>query len=1086
MEQKEPPWFKNAIIYQLHIKGFHDARGDGIGDFAGLTKKLDYLESLGVTAIWVLPFYPSPLKDDGYDIANYNAINTDYGTLSDFKNFLHQAHSRSLKVITELVINHTSDQHPWFQLSRRAPENSIWRNFYIWSDDPHRYKDARIIFKDFETSNWTWDPIAKAYYFHRFYSHQPDLNFESTHVQKEVFKIMNFWLKMGVDGLRLDAIPYLYKKEKTNCENLQETHAFIKKLRKHVDTNFSDRALIAEANQWPEDAAAYFGNADECHMAFHFPVMPRLFMAIHMEDRFPIIDILEQTPVLPPTCQWIMFLRNHDELTLEMVSDEERDYMYRIYAKDPKARLNLGIRRRLAPLLNNDRNKIELMNILLFSLPGTPVLYYGDEIGMGDNYYLGDRNGVRTPMQWNADRNAGFSKANPQKLYLPLVIDPHYHYELVNVENQEQNPSSLLWWIRHALAVRKNHNAFGSGSLEFIAVDNPKILAFVRSYEDEIILVVVNLSRFSQAGELNLAQFSGYTATELFHQTTFPTIKETPYIITLSPHGYFWIALQPSKATSDSQINCHPPKLPATKKFDFLFKGKNKELLEKEVLPKFLVKARWYERKTLTIQRAKITSALLIAKTMLCTVEVHFQESDEPDVYLLPISFAAVDEQELTDKIASVSINKNEGFLYDAIHDEAFRKAILELVIKGKKTKSDSYEIISYIRTSEKSDALSCLNHSKVFSVEQSNSSFLYGKAFFFKLFRRLEEGMNPDIEISRFLTEKAHFANIPAFSGLIGYKKLHGPLITFGFLERFIPNEATAWNFTLDSLSRFYEQALAAKETDISSSKSLLEELIGGRYLDAAKMLGEKTAQLHIALSTPTDDPEFAPEAYSTLYQRSLYQDMRNSVKSACQLIRKELHHLDSTSKEIAKEILNRQEEMLTFFKKILEKPIDAMKIRIHGDYHLGQLLYTGKDFYIIDFEGEPLHTLTTRRRKRSPLRDVAGMIRSFHYAVQSALQSQSTITREKNELLETWANLWYHHISELFVQTYLDTIKKSCSWLLPKEACDIRFLLDALTLEKALYETAYELNVRPTWAHISLKGLLLTIKQSMENSKL
>ncbi|HYJ09355.1 MAG TPA: maltose alpha-D-glucosyltransferase, partial [Polyangiaceae bacterium] len=441
-------WYKDAIIYELRVRSFFDSNGDGTGDLRGLTQKLDYLKDLGVSALWLLPLYPSPLKDDGYDIADYFSVHPAVGNLQDFRAFLAEAHARDLKVITELVLNHTSDQHPWFERARRAPAGSRERNFYVWSDDPSKWRQARVIFQDYETSNWNWDPVAKAYYWHRFFSHQPDLNFESPDVQEAMLGVLDFWFELGVDGLRLDAVPYLYEREGTTCENLPETHGFLRRLRAHVDAKFESRLLLAEANQWPEDAVAYFGAGDECHMAFHFPIMPRLFMALHMEDSYPISDILEQTPAIPETCQWALFLRNHDELTLEMVTDEERDYMVERYAADRQTRINLGIRRRLAPLLDNDRRRIELMQLLLLSLPGTPVLYYGDEIGMGDNVYLGDRDGVRTPMQWSPDRNGGFSRANPQQLILPTIIDPEYSYATVNVEVQSENPSSLLWWTK--------------------------------------------------------------------------------------------------------------------------------------------------------------------------------------------------------------------------------------------------------------------------------------------------------------------------------------------------------------------------------------------------------------------------------------------------------------------------------------------------------------------------------------------------------------------------------------------------------------------------------------------------------------
>src|SRR4029450_7979601 len=560
----DPLWYKDAVIYELHVKTFCDSDGDGMGDFRGLMERLDYLQELGVTAIWLLPFYPSPLRDDGYDIADYFDVNPNFGTLDDFRAFLDAAHERNLRVITELVINHTSDQNPWFQKSRRAVaaarvgcpgkdrftsgaavdargynNDADYRDFYVWSDTPEKYKDARIIFKDFETSNWAWDPIAKAYYWHRFYSHQPDLNFDNSAVHEAVEKVCDFWLALGVDGLRLDAVPYLYEREGTVCENLPETHDYLRKLRTHVEAKFPNRMLLAEANQWPEDAAAYFGKGDESHMNFHFPLMPRMFSALQMEDRFPIIDILEQTPPIPDNCQWAMFLRNHDELTLEMVTDEERDYMWRVYANDPTARINLGIRRRLAPLLANSRRKIELLNILLCSLPGTPVLYYGDEIGMGDNFYLGDRNGCRTPMQWSADRNAGFSKPNPQQLYLPITIDPEYHYEAINVENQQKNLSSLLWWMRRVIAMRRNFKAFSRGSLEFLYPDNSKVLAFLRRYENQTILVVVNLSRFAQSAELDLSRFHGCVPMEVFSRNLFRPIKKSRCVITLGPHAYY-------------------------------------------------------------------------------------------------------------------------------------------------------------------------------------------------------------------------------------------------------------------------------------------------------------------------------------------------------------------------------------------------------------------------------------------------------------------------------------------------------------------------------------------------------------------
>lgn len=601
-------WYKDSIIYELHVRAFCDSDGDGIGDFQGLIQKLDYLSDLGVNAIWLLPFYPSPQRDDGYDIAKYDTINPIYGSLEDFQSFLREAHDRNLKVITELVLNHTSDQHEWFQKSRRSPPGSYWREFYVWSDDPQKYRGTRIIFKDFELSNWTWDPIAKSYYWHRFYSHQPDLNFENPEVIRKMFEIVDFWLEMGVDGLRLDAVPYLFEQEGSSCENLPQTHDYLKMLRSHIDEKFQSRMILAEANQWPEDAVAYFGNNDECHMCFHFPLMPRLFMAIRLEDRFSIVDILNQTPEIPEQCQWATFLRNHDELTLEMVTDEERDYMYNSYAHDPQAKINLGIRHRMAPLLQNDRRQIELLNAILFSLPGTPVIYYGDEIGMGDNIYLGDRNGVRTPFQWTPDRNAGFSKADPQRLYLPVIISSEYNYETVNVENHQHNPNSLLWWVKRMISVRKSSQAFSRGDLNFLYPENTKVLAFTRSLDGETILVVANLSRRAQFVELNLESFAGCVPIELLGRTEFPRIGKLPYLVTLGPYGFYWFHLQEKENMEPSRpaIHRHKPILrKGSDPFQEILQPRLKGRFEED-LALHLLRMRWYASKSKDIESLKL------------------------------------------------------------------------------------------------------------------------------------------------------------------------------------------------------------------------------------------------------------------------------------------------------------------------------------------------------------------------------------------------------------------------------------------------------------------------------------------------
>jgi maltose alpha-D-glucosyltransferase/alpha-amylase len=713
MLEDDPLWYKDAVIYQLHIKSFFDGNDDGIGDFRGLIQKLDYLEDLGVTALWLLPFYPSPQRDDGYDISDYYNVHPDYGTLRDFRRFLNEAHKRGLRVITELVINHTSDQHPWFQRARRAKPGSPERDFYVWSDTPDKYQEARIIFQDFESSNWSWDAEANAYFWHRFYSHQPDLNFDNPRVQDEIIRALDFWLGMGVDGLRLDAIPYLYEREGTNCENLPETHAFLKKLRAHVDEKYenrplrSTRMLLAEANQWPEDAVAYFGDGDECHTAFHFPVMPRLFMSLRMEDRFPIIDILEQTPAIPETCQWLMFLRNHDELTLEMVTDEERDYMYRVYTQDPRARINLGIRRRLAPLLENNRKKLELMNILLFSLPGSPVIYYGDEIGMGDNYYLGDRNGVRTPMQWSPDRNAGFSKVNPQRLFLPVIIDPLYQYEVINVENQERNVSSLLWWTRHAIGMRKRYKAFGRGSLKYIASDNPQVLVFVREFEDERMLVIANLSKYTQMFQFDLAEYAGYTPVEVFSRNRLLEIKDAPYPVTLGPFDYHWFALEKEEAaTGDISIE-DLPELAIAGAWQSVFEESRE--FTGQVLPNYLRSVRWFGGKARKIQRVEISEALPMGvedaaedtAAYLLLIDVHYREG-APDAYLLPVAFAGEDRGERLmqefprSPIARLHVNGERGLLYDGIYDENFRGALLEMIANNTQVEGKTGRLVAY------------------------------------------------------------------------------------------------------------------------------------------------------------------------------------------------------------------------------------------------------------------------------------------------------------------------------------------------------------------------------------------------------
>jgi len=1096
--EDDPLWYKDAIIYEVHVRSFFDGNNDGIGDFKGLTAKLDYLKDLGVTAVWVLPFYPSPLKDDGYDISDYFNINPDYGTLKDFREFLREAHRRGIRVITELVLNHTSDRHAWFERARRARPGTAWREFYVWSDTPEKYKDARIIFKDFETSNWAWDPVVKQYYWHRFYFHQPDLNYDAPQVHKAVFRVIDYWLGMGVDGLRLDAVPYLHEREGTNCENLPETYEFLKKLRARVDSKHRNKMLLAEANQWPEMAAAYFGAGDMCNMAFHFPLMPRMFMAVQMEDRFPIIDILEQTPRIPENAQWALFLRNHDELTLEMVTDEERDYMYRVYAKDPRAKINLGIRRRLAPLLDNNRRKIELMNILLFSMPGTPVIYYGDEIGMGDNYYLGDRNGVRTPMQWSPDRNAGFSGANPQQLYLPVIIDPEYHYEALNVENQNKNLSSLLWWMKRSISLRKKFKAFGRGSLEFLHPANSKVLAFMRRWRDEFILVVANLSRFSQVAEIDLSKYGGCIPQDVFSQNVFPTIKESPYVLTLGPYWYYMFLLLKEKREA-MRIRFEEKVFPEmeARSLEKVFQAK--EGVER-ILPGYFRASRWFGGKGRTITRVRIADEASIPagdrNFLLVLVDVHYTDG-LPETYQLVLGVASGEGgRQIIDSapqavITRIKAPEGEGILYDGLYDDELRKALFDLISRRKSLKGKGGRIIAYPgRLFRKILAGRNLPASSVvLRGEQTSTSIQYEDLFVLKFPRKVEPGPNPDLEVVRFLTEEAGFPNVPSFAGAIEYGRPGTEPIVIGIMHEFIPNEGVAWNFTLETLKTYYEGVLAKKgpgldippaptallEMDISKIPEILVELIGGYYLELAGLLGRRTAELHNALLLGRQ-ADLAPEPFSLLYQRGLYQSMRSLARRVFQLLAKNLKTLPEETQREGEAVLALEPEILKRQQRIIEKKLTPLRTRIHGDYHLGQVLYTGKDFYIIDFEGEPARALSERRLKRSPLRDVAGMLRSFQYAAYSALAQQASIRPEDISSLAPLADLWASYTGAVFLNNYLKTAGEAP--YIPKEKAELELMLDLFLLDKAVYELGYELNNRPGWVIIPLKGIRALLK--------
>jgi len=1161
----DPLWYKDALIYELHVRAFQDSNGDGIGDFAGLLSRLDYLQDLGVTCLWLLPFFPSPLRDDGYDIANYVDVNPAYGTLDDFRQFLAAAHQRNMQVMIELVINHTSDQHPWFQAARGAPAGSPARDFYVWSSTDQLYKDARIIFTDTEKSNWTWDEQAGAFYWHRFFSHQPDLNFDNPIVIEEVIKAMRFWLDMGVDALRMDAIPYLVERDGTSCENLPETHIAIKKIRAAIDNEYSNRLILAEANQWPADVRPYFGSGDECHMAFHFPLMPRIYMALRQEDRLPITDIMAQTPPIPDICQWGLFLRNHDELTLEMVTQDERDYMYLAYSADPRMRINIGIRRRLAPLLDNNRGRIELLNSLLFSFPGTPILYYGDEIGMGDNIYLGDRNGVRTPMQWTSDRNAGFSRAVPARLYAPVIMDPIWGYEAVNVEAQLSDQSSLLHWTRNMIALRKLFKVFGRGTQEFLAPDNRKVLAYIRQYTGddgatETVLCVANLSRFAQPASLDLSRFAGMVPVEMLGYVSFPPIDKTPYALTLSPYSFLWLELQPAPEvpeaptveTEDANLSLISGSIENI--WHDLLAGPGLSLLQ-ELLPAYLVRQRWFGAKSRTISSVRILDWVeLPASTVtkekeavilsgaeepvlslskepavvpaaIVFLEIAYGDAAStttpPDVYQLPLALttgpdaAAIRANAPASILASLNTANGPAILHDATAREDFRQALLALIESGQRLVASSADSDADAAADPAARPTLAGHKSSAFastrgagpipartgSAEQSNTSILYGQNLILKLFRRLQPGENPDTEIGRFLTEVAQFPRIAPFLGDIagtpagssGEGRIRGQSspraepTTLAMLQGLVENEGDGWQFTLDELARYYESASASPTPqDTGAPPAFLSEPApaqipaaarehAGLYLDAAALLGRRTAELHLALATPTDNPAFTPEPFTPeALEADAARTYAQLARTLDALKRGFTSLSDESTTDSAALILSRRLELLRRAHAIADvPPADAgQRIRIHGDYHLGQVLRARGDYVILDFEGEPARSIEERRAKQSPLRDVAGMLRSFSYAAYSALDHFAQRHPGTVKSLEPWALLWQNAVSTEFLIAWRTTIASNPH--LTPQPLEAHRLLNAYLLEKALYELLYELNNRPAWVRIPLAGIL------------
>jgi maltose alpha-D-glucosyltransferase/alpha-amylase len=1089
----DPLWYKDAVLYELHIRAFFDSNEDGIGDLPGLIQKLDYLQDLGVTCLWLLPFFPSPLKDDGYDISDYMNVHPMYGTMDQFKTFLVAAHDRGLQVLIEMVMNHTSDQHAWFQRARQAPKGSPERDYYVWSDSDQRFSEARIIFSDTEKSNWTWDPVAQAYFWHRFFSHQPDLNYDNPKVVEEMLNVVRYWLDLGVDALRVDAIPYLVEREGTSCENLPETHLQIKRLRQEIDAGYENRMILAEANQWPTDVRPYFGDGDECHMAFHFPLMPRIYMALRQEDRLPITDIIAQTPAIPDTCQWALFLRNHDELTLEMVTNDERDYMYLAYSGDARMRLNLGIRRRLATLMDNNRRRIELLNSLLFSFPGTPVLYYGDEIGMGDNIYLGDRNGVRTPMQWNADRNAGFSRALPARLYSPVIMDPVLGYEAVNVEAQQGDPSSLLSWMRNMIALRKLFPVFGRGTIEFLNPSNRKVLAYLRRDDDQKVLCVANLSRFAQPVDLDLPELEGAIPVEMLGYVDFPPIGKQPYRLTLGPYGFFWLELHGESKELEaaaSQMDSAPL---VADTWERLLDGAGRYRLESVLLPEYLLKQRWFGAKARRIRSTRIADWMAFpdSTAVFALVEVKY-EKGEQDTYFVPLGLTFGKEAEQLHEafpnavISPVVSSGGAGLLHDAVYADTAGAALLSFIEQGKQAAARN----GLIRGVPGAGFEALRGPAEIFlavrrtSAEQSNTSLFYGDRLIMKLFRRQQPGPNPDCEIGRHLTEEPHFDGIPPFAGAIEYVPADGEPATLAMLQGLVANQGDGWTLTLEELSRYYENCAAATWPEAGNAAvadlmdlaeqepSQLARDHVGIALDSAAMLGKRTAQLHLALASPTEDPAFSPETVAASDVQSLLGGLRKEAARVLDLLKDSVAALPDEFVDLAGLVLSRRSQILGSFKLEAEDGALGQRIRIHGDYHLGQVLQVKTDYVILDFEGEPARPIAERRAKSSSMKDVAGMLRSLGYAAYSGLIAHTTRRPEDWAKLEPWARLWERSMGAEFLRAYRNTAQNA--QFLPSSDEGFRKLLAVFLLDKALYELSYELNNRPAWVRIPLLSIL------------
>jgi maltose alpha-D-glucosyltransferase/alpha-amylase len=1064
-------WYKDAIIYQLHVKAFADSNHDGIGDFAGLTEKLPYLQDLGVTALWLLPFYPSPGRDDGYDIADYGSVNPDFGTMKDFKRFIQEAQRRGLRVITELVVNHTSDQHRWFKRARRSPPGSSARNWYVWSDTDQKYQGTRIIFTDTEKSNWTWDPVAGAFYWHRFFSHQPDLNFDNPRVVSAIIQVMKRWLDAGVDGFRLDAIPYLCELEGTSNENLPETHAIIKRLRQELDTYSKGKLLLAEANQWPEDVQEYFGRGDECHMAYHFPLMPRIYMAIAQEDRFPITDILRQTPDIPASCQWALFLRNHDELTLEMVTDVERDYLWSTYANDPRARINLGIRRRLAPLMDNDRRKIELMNSLLLSFPGTPIIYYGDEIGMGDNIYLGDRNGVRTPMQWSPDRNGGFSRCDPARLYAPLIMDPVYGYEAVNVEAQSRSLSSLLSATKRLISVRKSTLAFGRGTMVFIRPANRSVLAYVRQYQDEVILCVANLSRAAQATELDLSPWKDRIPLEMLGRTRFPAIGERPYMITLGPYGYYWFQLKERDKSEPVTPRAVPEfeTLVVPVNSTWVSLARERGVFERDVLPGFLARTRWYPERDPEQIRPTLTSAVPFCDIGDNRPWLAFFEATQRGVasrYVLPmqIEWVRFDRERFNPRaLAAVRQGAREGTLLDVATDQIFIGLLLRNLSQSLTVDENNLRL--EFKPTSRFGAYAIKQPEQIRAVEQANSSALVDNQYVAKIYRQIECGTNPEIELGHYLTEVAHFANTPALLGSVELVEDDGRSAV-GVVHAYVENQGDGWAVTSGYLDRYIDE-----QRLLAASQAPRENRDQAPYLHYIAQTGRRLAELHIALAK-ADLTDFTAETIGPEHVAQWTADLLQRAERTCETLAQSRNGLREADRPLVDRLLDRRSALSAMLNALLPSDIGGLNIRHHGDFRLGQTLIVKDDIYIIDFDGNPHLPLAERRRKAPAARDVAGLVCSIDLCMTAALNRALKGAPDERGRLATVLGEWRERATATFLTAYREVMTDRRLWPNDRHSTDglLRFFL----LDKMFDEVEYELSHRPEALNVPLTGLL------------